>query len=366
MTETRAVSIEDVRMLVAERQRYDDWLAALDARRTETPDRVFERVRGDYSGRRSAVLEQLRGHVTTLAALGDELDAKLSAVDSGLSTLEDERAEAMLRTAVGEFDGERWETVRQQVEAKIAEVSAERTELQAEVGEVRALLASARSEPAGAPSSPEAGGHDGLSALSPEADSLYRREAAATDDHGGDEVLPIAAAMPVALEAQSSPGSDSDRGQRPGSTSAETEEAELDDALALFTPTRSEPTPPHATRLDLDGIEAIEEPAIGRSSGARTATLSPSAPVSHPAAAPVSPPASAPVPAAADADPFDDLAFLRSVTDPKADPAGASGRGGAPTAGTEPQKTLRCTECGTMNLPTEWYCERCGGELAAF
>jgi hypothetical protein len=22
-------------------------------------------------------------------------------------------------------------------------------------------------------------------------------------------------------------------------------------------------------------------------------------------------------------------------------------------------------ECGTMNYPTEWYCERCGGELAA-
>jgi hypothetical protein len=32
----------------------------------------------------------------------------------------------------------------------------------------------------------------------------------------------------------------------------------------------------------------------------------------------------------------------------------------------DPVKTLRCTECGTMNLPTEWYCERCGGELAAF
>lgn len=29
------------------------------------------------------------------------------------------------------------------------------------------------------------------------------------------------------------------------------------------------------------------------------------------------------------------------------------------------QKTLRCGECGTMNYPTEWYCERCGGELAA-
>jgi len=28
-------------------------------------------------------------------------------------------------------------------------------------------------------------------------------------------------------------------------------------------------------------------------------------------------------------------------------------------------KTLKCGECGTMNLPTEWYCERCGAELAA-
>ena len=28
-------------------------------------------------------------------------------------------------------------------------------------------------------------------------------------------------------------------------------------------------------------------------------------------------------------------------------------------------KTLKCSECGSMNYPTEWYCERCGGELAA-
>jgi uncharacterized OB-fold protein len=28
-------------------------------------------------------------------------------------------------------------------------------------------------------------------------------------------------------------------------------------------------------------------------------------------------------------------------------------------------KTLRCGECGSMNYPTEWYCERCGAELAS-
>ena len=31
----------------------------------------------------------------------------------------------------------------------------------------------------------------------------------------------------------------------------------------------------------------------------------------------------------------------------------------------EQAKTLKCQECGTMNYPTEWYCERCGAELAA-
>jgi hypothetical protein len=30
----------------------------------------------------------------------------------------------------------------------------------------------------------------------------------------------------------------------------------------------------------------------------------------------------------------------------------------------EQPKTLKCNECGTMNYASEWYCERCGGELA--
>ncbi len=37
----------------------------------------------------------------------------------------------------------------------------------------------------------------------------------------------------------------------------------------------------------------------------------------------------------------------------------------APAAGpVDAAKTLRCAECNTMNYATEWYCERCGGELA--
>ncbi|HEY7614480.1 MAG TPA: zinc finger Ran-binding domain-containing protein [Gemmatimonadales bacterium] len=79
----------------------------------------------------------------------------------------------------------------------------------------------------------------------------------------------------------------------------------------------------------------------------------------------------------------DELAFLKSVADePK--PTG-SRRPSNPGAGAAPQgsravetapapagkagapgvaKTLKCAECGTLNRPTEWYCERCGAELA--
>jgi len=31
----------------------------------------------------------------------------------------------------------------------------------------------------------------------------------------------------------------------------------------------------------------------------------------------------------------------------------------------EAVKTLKCAECSAMNYPTEWYCERCGAELAS-
>jgi len=88
----------------------------------------------------------------------------------------------------------------------------------------------------------------------------------------------------------------------------------------------------------------------------------------------------------------DELAFLRSVTEDESHgpaPARASGamraiqepapaapppskeypdseaqKGAAPRS-SKATKSLKCKECGAMNLPTEWYCERCGAELAA-
>jgi hypothetical protein len=87
--------------------------------------------------------------------------------------------------------------------------------------------------------------------------------------------------------------------------------------------------------------------------------------------------------------PSDELAFLKSVSDEEPRPGrrpsnpgmtAPTGTGAAPRT-SEPAvqtaavpsvskaaagvaKTLKCSECGTLNRPTEWYCERCGAELA--
>ncbi|HET7601816.1 MAG TPA: hypothetical protein VFK36_02290 [Gemmatimonadales bacterium] len=117
----------------------------------------------------------------------------------------------------------------------------------------------------------------------------------------------------------------------------------------------------------------------------------------RPAPEPVKPAAEAPKPAkpSKPARPDDELDFLKSVAveqsaslspqnasddQPTAeesvpDSSPAPTQSAAPVAAAAPAKpqasasnqakTLKCGECGTLNRPTEWYCERCGAELAA-
>ncbi len=323
------MSIDEVRSLVAERQRYDDWLTALDARRGETPIHVFDRVYGDYVARRDAVMAQLREHVGALSTHGIALDSRLSTLEAELATLEDARVEAMLRTAVGEYDDNRWETVRQDVEAKIASLGEQRVGLLTEVGEIRTLLASASSEPLMAP---------------PVVPPLAPPVAAPVADVDIAIVATTEMRSDVRLvtelpELVPTPEPADDQGA-----------TTFDDALEMFGDASGTPDPTFTQSLEGIEVEFDESTSVPSSTNASTVTGAPA----HVA------------PADAD-DTFDDLAFLRSVTDPT--PANSSPAvSPVPNAGptNEPLKTLRCTECGTMNLPTEWYCERCGGELAAF
>lgn len=364
MTDQNSVSIDEVRVLVAERQRYDDWLSALDARKADTPAHVYERVRSDYSARRDDVLARLGNHVDGLAVLTSQLDGRLAELESSLSQLEDERMEGMLRNSVGEYDDQRWEEIRASVEERAASLNQEREGLLTEVEEARTLFASARIESdevaedsaeaaaaafeEGSESAP--GESDGVA----EADAHVLRGSASGESpavaggfgHDGLEVN-LVAEIPAQLAASDTDGI-TDSLDVVGDQDILTAE-EVDDALAMFSDSASPDTPVRGIheRVDLSQGGAVP-PASGAASGASAGR--------------------SPTPTGTAADAFDDLAFLSSVIGTDAAPAAgsASVSGSHTRQNAEQEKTLRCTECGTMNLPTEWYCERCGGELAAF
>ena len=123
---------------------------------------------------------------------------------------------------------------------------------------------------------------------------------------------------------------------------------------------------------DLDRVKEVLAAARTSREQGPSAPRSPSAPTVIPGpAAPAAPSrrhdaeplvraAERPVPEqSGDPSSFDELAFLKSVVGPRGP------NGPAAPVPAEQVKTLKCQECGTMNYPTEWYCERCGGELAA-
>ena len=112
---------------------------------------------------------------------------------------------------------------------------------------------------------------------------------------------------------------------------------------------RAQPQPPPQPEAtphedELAFIKSVTEddktaPSPRRASGAQ---FQPVIPADTPTANPNVPRAANPVPAPIVPEPTED-----QDQDPDAD------------------RTLRCRECGTMNLPTEWYCKECGAELAA-
>jgi chaperonin cofactor prefoldin len=117
----------------------------------------------------------------------------------------------------------------------------------------------------------------------------------------------------------------------------------------------SAPTAPPPERKS--GEAARKSGEAERTSGAAPKTPTPPAAAPAQAAAPVA----APPPAAATpATPGSQPAQSPIATQRKSDAALTVS---AEAQDAEQPKTLKCTECGAMNYPSEWYCERCGAEL---
>jgi hypothetical protein len=364
-----AGALEAVGALMAERRRFEGWIDTLNARRTTTAAHVFERVHLDYTNRLNAVIEQLTSHADALRRAVDALTARLTDLTAEQQRAEDERAEAELRAHVGELSSADWERTAAASDAEIAQFVTRRTDAELELSRIRELLEST-ARPV-QPSEPAA-------VVAPSA-------------------APARASVPVARVSQAVPAEVAPAEPAPAArasvgarVSVQGTAVEVDDSI----PSELPPAVIAAEQQLLD----IEE---------RTQAT---APVEAPE--PVLP--SAPAPRKSNG--FDELAFLSSVVDTPAgtfdaaptdmpdekarrdtfamrsqedsitnlgarstplDLASIDRDGAPPTSGGRPTsaisrdtsgegvKSLKCGECGALNYPTEWYCERCGAELAS-
>jgi hypothetical protein len=323
--------------LMEERNRYEQWLAQLEARKGTTPTHVFDRVRGDYGERLNKVLDTLSGRATELQATAGTLAEKVAELYASETTLRDERSEAELRAAVGEFSIEHAREVMQRCDDAISTLGSERATVGAELGRVQEILAVAVRPP--------------------------------TPPAGEAPIVPIeslapppgapAAHAPAPIEAPPAPAPVAAAPTKPAPAAASSF-----DELAFLNSVVEKPA---SAPRPITPVEAAARTPEPRSQAMHAAP---------PARAPMSEPMEAEVPATAGLAPSRRTAAPTPVltSTPLVEKEGMDANsnltpGSIPAflkdMPTEQIKTLKCQECGTMNYPTEWYCERCGGELAA-
>jgi hypothetical protein len=276
MAEKEPVSLDALNGLLKERQRYEEWLAALEDKRSNTSDSVYQRVRSDYQTRLREVSAKLAERAGELRESIDSLTVRLEEVSRQELQQREARQEAELRAAVGEYTDKQWKEIGGAWDKELARLSKDKTALDAQLSELNRIFAlSVKEKQAGAMTLGRSAPEDGVRP-------------------------PVSPVVP-----------------RPA----------VPEPPTLNPPSRVEPV---ATR-----------PPQTPSSAAGTRSPFDQFPVLRPGGAPATPPSSA------------------AVATPPSVP-----KSGGQDPRSEQHKTLKCPECGAANYPTEWYCERCGGELA--
>ena len=341
MSDERKQQIEHIQALLAERRKVEQWLQGLAARRSGVPSHVFERVEADYREKFAESQARLSSETSAVRALVNELDAALAVQERAVTAKADERAESELRAAVGEYTAKEWDKLRAKLDAAVTALEAERDATRRELEAMRALLDDAvpLTAPALAPAEPD---RDGPVAAGAPAD--VGADAPAVDTAA---TLPIDSAL---LDDEPAPFATAEDAQPPADASLPPAVDEL-----AFLRTVLGGSTPHESQT-AKGARDAEDGArpVGRTGGGSRPSTGSSKTVEPELFAVPDEPMPMSEDQARESGGFQRL-------------SGSFGALGANTPRTaEAVKSLKCAECGTMNYPTEWYCERCGGELAAF
>ena len=131
---------ERLQELIGERQRYEEWLAALAARRDAAPAHVLARVEEDYRGRIARLGEELGARAGELKDRMRSLSDRLAALKKEESKRRDERAEAELRTAVGEYSPGQWSEIAASADRDLEALQGDRRVMERELSDLQRVL----------------------------------------------------------------------------------------------------------------------------------------------------------------------------------------------------------------------------------
>jgi hypothetical protein len=319
------MSVSVVEKLIEQRRLFQDWLTKLAADVEGMPPHVVARVRNDYRARLDGVVTELGEHSDALRDALDEAQLRHDGLDAQQQAKKDELAELRLRRHVGEMD--------------------------------------------------DAGFKEQSAVMKVALDGLQKELGAALRDiERYEEILEIIAA---------------DAAPPPAEEVAEPEPP-LPPVAAVPAPERSRPAPAPAPKAEAPAApEAPREPRrsspdVARGSDElaflRSMTTAASAvktprPAEKPAPReekpvvqeqrPLRPEPAAPVAQATD-DTFDAAPHMLKMPISEHDAPDEPAVAPAKPAAKDEAVALTCGECGATNRPTEWYCEKCGAELAAF
>ncbi len=362
MTKAKTNALDTLRTLIAERQQYDQWISTLESKRDGTPEHVFNRVHSDYKSRLDRVLDDIRSHSEELQLSIDALSGRLTEVAREEDSKRDEIQEAELRAAVGEYDTTQWESMRSDAGRQLEKIAADRASLESQLAELESIRKLSEVTTGPAPQS----------APAPRAEAPAPIEAKAPTPSPtppppvAPPAPPTASAPPASAPPASAPPASP---QKPSVMTPEAEPPRAEKPRP-YDRTFSNAGWPARDLVDLpqdnatSAMEAepkseakAESPAASKTATPSerphlTATTDKSVLSPRPTATPTSPTPAAgrrKTPSGKDAQIAS--GFSKPVPTP-------------PEGRPEVNKSLKCPECGAANYPTEWYCEKCGGELA--
>jgi hypothetical protein len=313
-------SLNEVPSLIQERRRYEGWLAALDARRDSTPQHVLERVKADYQGRLQRVQEQLALHRQSILEERASVESRRSLIEAEEQLRRDERAELELRSHVGELAGVEADGAFRAVDDALEQLAHERGQLETRIEELEELLELRSTPPA--PSG-------GAANAPPNATPSHAPPPSASHDRAHQSHQHAPPPPP-------SPSRGDERGPARGSSESFDELAFLSEVVGEAPGGQPNRRP---NQQPVNGAGAAQASQVITRDEAAAEALARSLRASVEAG-------TAERPLAANV-PSNTPIVLRTAP------------------GADQSKSLKCGECGALNYPTEWYCERCGAELAA-